>query len=247
MGAPRLYTLNENYFENIDTEDKAYWLGFIYADGFITKRKLGFGQNILGITLHEKEPLEKFCIDIGTNKPVKEYKTVSKYAPKGSTEYKIAIISNKIVSDIEKWGVVERKTFELSSIPDISKELIPHFVRGYFDGDGSVFLHKSRGGYGGTKMYYYNILGITICGTFNFLNSIKEELLFLNEESKCLYKEKRNVKDVWSLKLLSNKRCREFYEYIYPDTTVNFLKRKRDVFENYFKLYTEGKHKKPVD
>lgn len=243
MGAPRLYTLNENYFENIDTEDKAYWLGFIYADGFITKRKKGMGQNVLGITLHEKEPLELFCSHIQTNKPVRKYYHKSEFSKEDTVEYKIAIISNKVVSDIEKWGVVERKTFELSTIPNISGDLIPHFIRGYFDGDGSVFINKQRGGYGGNKIYYYNILGINICGTFNFLTSIKEKFLFLNSKSKCIYKENRNKNDTWNLKLSSNIRCEAFYNFIYPDSTKTFLKRKKDIFLNYFDIQKRGEHK----
>ena len=58
-----------------------------------------------------------------------------------SYEYKLALNSDKLVSDIEKLGVVERKTLTLT-FPNLREDLIPHFIRGYFDGDGSVFLHK---------------------------------------------------------------------------------------------------------
>jgi intein-encoded DNA endonuclease-like protein len=49
-----------------------------------------------------------------------------------------------MVADLEKWGCVENKTFKLNFPDFISEELIPHFIRGYFDGDGSVFLHKQK-------------------------------------------------------------------------------------------------------
>ena len=79
MGRPRLYTLNENFFETIDTEDKAYWLGFIYADGYITKSKTG--QHNLGIKLSIKDlaHLQKFALDIKTNKPIGIYKEQTQY------------------------------------------------------------------------------------------------------------------------------------------------------------------------
>ena len=238
MGRKRLYTLNESYFECIDSEDKAYWLGFIYADGYITKRKTG--QHVLGITLHEKEPLELFCKCINTDKPVKQYISNSKYKP-NSVEYKIVIISNKIVSDVEKLGVVPNKTFLLDTIPQMTEDLIHHFIRGYFDGDGSIFYHKQQGGYGGNKKYYYNILGVSICGTKKFLTTIKNQLPFIKDTDKILYKEKRLSSDTWTLKMFSNKRSINFYNYIY-DNANYFLERKKFKFDEYFLLKDENQH-----
>jgi len=240
MGRPRRYNLNEHYFEKIDSEDKAYWLGFIYADGYIHKRTNSHGQAVLGITLHEKEPLEKFMTCLQSDKPVKSYITKGKYN-EGSVEYKAVIISNKIVSDVERLGVVEQKTFKLSGIPNISDDLIPHFIRGYFDGDGSVFLHTSLSG---TGSQYYKILGIHICGTKLMLESIRKHLSsFLGDSGKTIYKERRSKNDVWGLKMLSNKRCKSFYEFIYPIGTTIYLDRKKKVFEDYFEMYEKGEHK----
>ena len=71
MGSKRKYNFNENYFENIDSIEKAYWLGFIAADGYITRRKSG--QAVLGLTLHEIEPLEKLSLCMESNKPIYRY------------------------------------------------------------------------------------------------------------------------------------------------------------------------------
>lgn len=49
----RKYFHNENFFENIDTEEKAYWLGFMFADGYISEKRNGYGQDLFGITLAE--------------------------------------------------------------------------------------------------------------------------------------------------------------------------------------------------
>jgi len=99
----RAYKFNEDYFETINTADKAYWLGFIAADGYITKRVKGKGQNVFGITLHEKEPLEKLNQCMNSNKRILEYDN-SKYFNKHSDkkEYKLLFVSNKLVSDLEK-------------------------------------------------------------------------------------------------------------------------------------------------
>lgn len=225
-GRKRQCTLNENYFQELDSKDKAYFLGFIYADGFITKPSQG--QNILGLTLAEIEPIDKFKKYIQTNKKVGYYKKTNGYSNK-SYEYKLALNSDKLVSDIEKLGVVERKTLTLT-FPNLREDLIPHFIRGYFDGDGSVFLHKDS-----RKEYSYNeYLGINICGTKEFLVALTKHLPFL-EEGQCIYKEKRRETNCWNLKMISNIRSLELYHYMYKDCDDLYLSRKREKFENFIK------------
>lgn len=225
-GRKRQCTLNENYFQELDSKDKAYFLGFIYADGFITKPS--HGQNILGLTLAEIEPIDKFKKYIQTNKKVGYYKKTSSYSNK-SYEYKLALNSDKLVSDIEKLGVIERKTLTLT-FPNLREDLIPHFIRGYFDGDGSVFLHKDS-----REEYSYNeYLGINICGTKEFLIALTKHLPFL-EEGQCIYKEERKETNCWNLKMASNIRSLELYHYMYKDCNDLYLSRKREKFENFIK------------
>lgn len=224
-GAKRKYSLNENYFECLDSKDKAYFLGFIYADGFITKRSSG--QNILGITLAESEPLDKFKKYINCNKPIGVYKKTNSYSDK-SIEHKLALVSDKLVSDIEKLGVVERKTLVLT-FPDLPEELIPHFIRGYFDGDGSVFIHKDC-----RPEYDIKYLGIDICGTKEFLEGLSSHLDFL-DENPCIYKEKRKETNCWNIKFASNIRSLNLYHYMYKDCDDLYLSRKKEIFENFIK------------
>lgn len=225
MGRPRLYTLNENFFETIDTEEKAYWLGFIYADGYITKRK--HGQSVLGIKLGIKdiEHLRQFCSHIGTNKPVNIYTEKTQYS---TVEYCAQfIISNKIVADLEKLGVSCKKSLVLKFPENLEISLVHHFIRGYFDGDGSVFI-RNIPKYG--KIYHY--LGISICGTENFLMGIKENLEFVRKSS-IIFKDKREKnesKDIFNMKLFSNVRCKSFYDYIYKNSHT-YLNRKKEIFE----------------
>lgn len=226
----RKYEFNEDYFETINTSEKAYWLGFIAADGYITKRTKG--QNVFGITLHEREPLEKLLICMNSNKRILQYDwslSRNKYSDK--TEYKLLFVSNKLVSDLEKNGIVERKTFKLVFPHNIiDKSLYSHFVRGYFDGDGSVF-------YGKVGEHKDDSLNVSICGTFSFLDSLRKELIFLNDDAKCLYKDERSGNDTWNLKLYNRLRALLFYEYIYKDSFNNlFLERKKKKFDDYIEM-----------
>lgn len=228
----RKYKFDEDYFEIIDNAEKAYWLGFIAADGYITKKQKGKGQNIFGITLHEREPLEKLLKCLNSDKVILSYdwsQSKNKYSDK--TEYKLLFVSNKMVSDLEKNGIVERKTFKLK-FPHgiINKSLYSHYVRGYFDGDGSVFYSISRG-------KKDEILSVSICGTFSFLDDLRKELLFLTKESKCLYKDERTGTDTWNLKLYGQSRALDFYQFIYKDLENNLLlERKKQKFDDYIKM-----------
>ena len=220
----RKYTFNEHYFDEIDTKDKAYWLGFIYADGFILKNRIkNRGADSLGITLAETEPLEKFNKSIESTRPIYHFKQ-SGYCT-NSDKYRLVFKSDHLVSMLEKWGCISRKTFDLIFPNFLTKELIPHFIRGYFDGDGSVFYHNTK-----VNNRIYQNLGITICGTQSFLNDFVKAC---NLSPDIVYKDFRKETDCWSIKLASNLRCLEMYHFMYKDAGDLCLSRKRDKFENF--------------
>ncbi|MTK11827.1 MAG: hypothetical protein F8N39_06990, partial [Clostridiaceae bacterium] len=137
----RKYTHNENFFEGINNELNAYWLGFIYADGFIESKRKNCGQKF-GITLNsiDEEHLYKFKSHIAATNPIKHY-LASGYNPNGNFS-KILITSQKTVEDLKRLGVKENKTLNLTFPDDkkVSNCLIRHFIRGYFDGDGTIYF-----------------------------------------------------------------------------------------------------------
>jgi hypothetical protein len=128
------HTKNENFFHNIDSEEKAYFLGFICADGSINN-----DRNKLSITLNTKDIdiLLKLKFLLKTTAPV----TQRIYSDKrnGTIIYttNIQIYSKKIVSDLNVFGVNENKSNQLR-LPKINEILIRHFLRGLFDGDGHI-------------------------------------------------------------------------------------------------------------
>lgn len=221
MAAIRKYTLDENFFSVIDTEKKAYWLGFIFADGSVTIRKKGLGQAILQIKLDSKDVnhLKQFHLDIGTDKLVKYYSMQTEYS---QVEYvQSGLISNKLVEDLINKGCVPRKSLVLKWPTGLSEELSHHFMRGYFDGDGSIFETKQK-----TKYGIWKHPGITICGTREFLSEYAKRLGF----DKVIYPEYRKLdKNCWSLKLSSKVRCKSFFDQVYRCQTV-CLSRKLNKF-----------------
>jgi len=128
-------TLIEDIFEDIDTPEKAYWLGVMYTDGYISKTNPYTHYFGISVKSSDIEWLENFKKFLNYNGEVKTYKQTVGYSA-GSDYSRLLIGSNKIVASLEKWGVVENKTNKIISMPDINfKE---DFIRGVIDGDGSI-------------------------------------------------------------------------------------------------------------
>lgn len=126
------YNCNYQFFENIDNEIKAYFLGLFYADGYNNQ---GIGVITLGFAEKDKELLDKFLIAIESN-----HKVTTREREGNSQTFYSADISSRILSDdLAKQGCVQAKTHLLEKMPELPEELYRHFIRGYFDGDGSVW------------------------------------------------------------------------------------------------------------
>jgi hypothetical protein len=125
----KTYHWDESYFELIDTEQKAYWLGFIAADGCVDRKELR-----LHLSERDVEHMKEFKSAILSTHPIH-------YTANKSVTF---IIGNKkIVKDLNSVGIAHRKTFTLE-YPSISKRLNRHFIRGVFDGDGCITNVKNR-------------------------------------------------------------------------------------------------------
>ena len=147
------YTINESIFETIDSPDKAYWLGVMYSDGFISKRDYTnhFG---ISVSIRDKEWLEKFKTFLGYSGEIKQYEVKQGYKP-GTLYVRLLIGNNKIVSDLEKWGVVEHKTKLITKLPEI--DFLDDFIRGYNDGDGSLAKRLPHIAISGNKEFLEDI------------------------------------------------------------------------------------------
>lgn len=141
----RKYYFDENYFENINTEDKAYWLGFIAADGCIVSTNKKTKSLRLLINLHEKDVavLEKLRDCLNGDMPIKHFVSNKGKVKMESQQVRIHINSNKLCEDLISHGVGFKKTFDLA-MPNIREDLIRHFIRGYFDGDGCFTCYRRK-------------------------------------------------------------------------------------------------------
>lgn len=213
----RRYFHNEDFFEVIDTEEKAYWLGFIYADGFIESKR-SHGAQKVGITLSsiDHSHLEKFKESIEATNPVLQYKG-SGYNSEG-TFSKILLTSDKTVNDLKQLGVVENKTYNLEFPTFIKEDLLHHFVRGYFDGDGSINYYTTPTGY---KKYQ---IGFT--GSFKMIQGLNK---FFSKE--CSIRQKGNA---YQVNFGGVNEVHKIINIMYKDATI-YLDRKYEKVDSFIK------------
>jgi intein-encoded DNA endonuclease-like protein len=132
LGSKGFNKLNQcDYFSKIDTEEKAYWLGFIYADGYLAKNE---NRLALVVSIKDKEHLKKFADIFG--KQLIEIKKLDKKSKKSYEQCGVFLYSERIYNDLKSF-LNSENIFDM-----IPKELHRHFVRGFFDGDGSIFELK---------------------------------------------------------------------------------------------------------
>lgn len=221
---PDKYFYNKDFFEKIDTEEKAYWLGFLYADGYVALKSANRNAEV-GIEIASKDiqHLRKFNKSLQGNVEVHERKRTGVIKPTNSI-VSFRLYSKKMVLDLIKHGCVQNKTF-IIRFPDISQKLKWAFVRGYFDGDGSVYRDIGR------KFIGFNFTS----GSKGFLEDLRN---FLYKEGIYAYLSVENRKDNRfkethkSYKLLitgmNNAYC--FGQKLYKDANI-FLDRKKEKFD----------------
>lgn len=213
------YTINQDYFKKINTPNKAYWLGFLYADGCILPSKKGkSGGSVLEITLQESdvEILERFKMSISSNSPIKTKVVKNKYGA-----VRLSICNTEMCKDLEKLGCTPRKSLTLKFPTDeqVPKHLLPHFIRGYFDGDGNVY--RSEGDTLHPK--------ISFVGTKDFL----EEILNIAEIELGLTRVvhyQKSGNQAYQIQWGGFSNLKSWEEYLYDHEDIIYLPRKREKF-----------------
>ena len=205
-----------NYFTTIDTHAKSYFLGFIAADGAIVKNT-NSNTYELTITIHNKD------IDILNffKKELNCDHKISNNLGSNKNLCRFRISDKQLTKDLFSLGIVPNKSLILSSfINKIPNEFFNSFLLGYFDGDGSIYITKS-------KKYYINIRGTE--------NLLTDYLTYFNINKK-LYK----YDSTFQLVLGSKEHLFTFFNKLYKDSPI-YLKRKHEIFQNFLKEKCQDK------
>jgi len=207
------YFITEDIFEKIDTEEKAYWLGFLYADGYNYTVKKS-----VSLTLCNKDidHLYKFKDFLKTDKPIRR---------NSDSSSKVVMENIKISNDLCRHGMVQAKT-HIIKYPKIDENLDKHFIRGYFDGDGCISYGKNIG----------PSCGISIVSNKEFLESIVEKIKIHFSYTKR-HKERKD--NILTISTGGIKNILYFYDYIYKDSNI-YLDRKKNKFNEWIDYYLDN-------
>lgn len=217
---------NNHIFDCIDTEEKAYWLGFIFADGYISYSPLDNNKKSLytfEISLQALDYMHllkfnKFIENENTSLKINNFKVNDKQFKR----CRVYLTNKHFWNVLNSYGCTPRKSLTLK-FPDIkifkSKDLIRHFIRGYFDGDGCLTYHK-----------YIKIISpaCEFIGTNNFLNAI---IKYSKIKGKFRH-DKRHSDNTWILEY-NKENGIKLINYLYDKSTI-YLDRKFRLF-SFFK------------
>lgn len=205
------YHYDETFFDNIDTQEKAYILGLLYADGWVSKR-----NNLIAIQLQERD---SYILD-DINKCMKsnvKLQFVKKQKENYQNTIRLSFYGEQLFNSIVDHGVLINKT-SFIEYPKINKELNPHFIRGVFDGDGCITI--------GDHNPTFSIIGFQ-----PFMKQIQNVLIEdIGLNLTKLYINKGKYKcDIATLSYCGRKNLIKIGEYLYKDDTIS-LKRKKEKF-----------------
>lgn len=209
----RKYTINENYFDEIDTPNKAYILGLLYADGCNHRE-----TNHVNLELQErdKDILDKIKVELETNKPL-YFNELNKRSDQWQNAYRLNICNKHISETLEEKGVVPRKSLILEFPEWLPDEFLSHFLRGYMDGDGHIQCFTCR--------------NASFASTENFCLAVQKRLNNIGIESHIHNTQnKENSTRILYIFKISN--IIKFLDYIYKDAEL-YIQRKYDAYQTF--------------
>lgn len=217
--------VNDFYFNQIDTIDKAYFLGLLYADGCVHNSVSNEKVLILGLT--DSLVIDNFKKYIQSESKI--YKKIYKN-PNYKNHYTIKIKSSKIFDDLINLGCVEKKSLILQFPTEnqVPYYLLNHFIRGYFDGDGSIYIKN------------YEKACVSFAGTKHFLEGVQKILKEnANINSKVVLRG-----NIYILSFAGTNQILKMKSYLYENKSDLFLERKFERFEVIEKTQQEKINKK---
>lgn len=215
--------LNDKAFDNIQSEEQFYWLGFMYADGNISHE----GNRIeVRLSIKDKEHLEKFKTFLNLSTEIRTG------ICNGNGFCHLSVRNKHMWNTLNSLGCTPRKSLTLQFPPLSlfkSKENILHFIRGYVDGDGclTTYLNAKK-----TSIR----TELSLVGTESFLNAVNK--LFQNKG--YIYNKSSNGWDNKAFSLsFSNIPSRKIARYLYENATI-YLNRKYEKFLEFCRIEEES-------
>ena len=210
------HNLNENYFEKIDTEEKAYLIGLLITDGSIRDGKNNHQSSLrLQLKIEDEYMIKKLKTELNSSNIIQYDNRPGKKCAG------IEIVNQKICDDLAKFQIVPNKTYILDNIrlDLIPQNLQRHYLRGLIDGDGSVGIE------GPYSQPYLSFCGYNKNFVMSFQNAIDDYLKEENHNKIC----KGNA---YVCKWKGRKKVPQILKWLYKDATI-YLERKKKFYDLY--------------
>lgn len=203
---------NERAFKNIDSEEKAYWLGYLAADGCV-QRSSEKGHRLSLISI-DGQIIKSFKDFIGSSHSICENRTNDKIA------YTLSIGSKAICDDLASHGIHPKKTYNLEPT-DIDEKLMRHYIRGYIDGDGNISVSNDA-------RFNRKLFTVSFYGRESIIKWFSDHLKDACGLKSSSWYQQGSITRYTRSQLQAMKIC----HYIYHDANI-FLNRKRNKYLQY--------------
>jgi intein/homing endonuclease len=200
--------------DNIDTEEKAYWLGFFYANAYNNEK---LGRLVVELQERDKEHLYKCARFFGQpREPFVQNKNGGKYIA-----YRLELNSKHLTKTLASLGCHQTKSFNTIFPNWLDKKLIRHFIRGYFDGDGCLHINKSD-----------DQMNVQMVSTKEMIETIQNVLKSELGINSYVSRPKRYANNTYRLDSGGSRQVKKILDWIYQDATI-YLSRKYELFKSY--------------
>lgn len=221
------YPVDQNYFKEVDTQKKSYWLGWLMSDGNVSRK----GNVSLNLSIKDKDVIEDFKNDLRleTNISYSFPKSIF-YKGQAITSHGICGIGTgcpEMAKDLARYGVVPAKTYICQFPDNLDEKYYPGFIAGMISGDGSVIVH-------GRDL----IIITTILGTYDLLEGIRQILIKrIGFNHKKLPRKEKKTKCLYRIEL-SHRESIRLHSWFKENSTA-LMPRKNKIIEDYFRQYPE--------
>lgn len=214
----RTHDVDVDYFKEIDSPEKAYWLGYLMADGSIRHPRSNIYYTDLELGIVDKEALQHFANNINYgNLTVDDHRA------------RCNINNTAFTKNLMKWGVCQNKTGN-ESFPHLNKKLKRYFILGYFDGDGSIMFYQHN--------THIRSRFHLVCMNKDMLESVKA---VLEKDARVQFSPSslhlKSTGNVYELETATFPNIAKIHDYFYQDCESYYLERKRKKFEQLIEHY----------
>lgn len=232
-GSPTKYTIDEAFFDAVDSHEKAQILGFLYADGHLHLKESGFGWFDLSLSRVDEDYLNWVKFQMKSDRPILRYE-VSANEVGEPRQFSRFVTNNRVlVRSIQHLGIAPRKSLTLKfptsgQVPD---EFMGSFILGYFEGDGCMNLRKP------TAKCATKHGNATMFGSVDFIIGLQNELAKRGIKS-TFYPRKTKSGVMYNLCVNTVDDVFALYHLMYDNTTYR-MERKHAKFVEYMAQYRE--------